>query len=122
MAVFDCHSTPSDSIPTYNSSDNSVPTCIPTDPKSKPSLANDVPSKQTQSSSVSRSRIEKRRANTLAARRYRQNRLDRLSELETALKETQLERDALKEQVARLQGETQVLRDLVHKPAGSSIF
>ena len=65
------------------------------------------------SSSASSSRVEKRRANTLAARRYRQNRLDKVAELESALKATQLERDALKVQVAKLQGENQVLRDLV---------
>ena len=65
------------------------------------------------SSSASSSRVEKRKANTLAARRYRQNRLDKVAELESALKATQLERDALKVQVAKLQGETQVLKDLV---------
>lgn len=65
------------------------------------------------SSSASSSRVEKRKANTLAARRYRQNRLNKLAELESELKATQLERDALKVQVAKLQGETQVLKDLV---------
>ena len=67
------------------------------------------------SSSVSSSRVEKRKANTLAARRYRQNRLDKVANLESALKATQLERDALKVQVAKLQGETQVLKDLVRR-------
>ena len=65
------------------------------------------------SNSASSSRVEKRKANTLAARRYRQKRLDRVAELESALKETQLERDALKTQLAKLEGETQVLRNLV---------
>jgi hypothetical protein len=65
------------------------------------------------SSSTSSSRVEKRKANTLAARRYRQNRLDKVAELESALKVTELERDALKMQVAKLEGETQVLKDLV---------
>jgi hypothetical protein len=36
-----------------------------------------------------------------------------MSELETALKETQAERDALKVRVARLEGEVDVLRGLL---------
>ena len=65
------------------------------------------------SSSAMSSRVEKRKANTLAARRYRQNRLDKVAGLESALKATQLERDALKVQVAKLEGETQVLREII---------
>ena len=64
-------------------------------------------------SSPTASRIEKRRNNTLAARRYRQKRLDQMNELEAALKETQRERDALKVRVSRLEGETEVLRQLL---------
>ncbi len=67
---------------------------------------------------ASSSRVEKRKANTLAARRYRQKRLDRVAELESALQETQLERDALKMQLAKLEGETSVLRDLVRSDRG----
>ncbi|KAI9669855.1 MAG: hypothetical protein M1817_004596 [Caeruleum heppii] len=66
------------------------------------------------SSSASRSRAERRGANTLAARRYRQNRLNKVAELESALKATQVERDALKVQVAKLEGETRVLKDIVN--------
>ena len=78
-------------------------------PKSNPEDVSPTPG----SGSASRSRVEKRKANTLAARRYRQNRLDKVATLELALKTTELERDALKVQVAKLQGETQVLKDLV---------
>lgn len=77
--------------------------------KSSPESA----SLQPESSSSSLSRVEKRRANTLAARRYRQKRLDRVAELEAALEETQRERDALKVRVAKLEGETEVLKGLV---------
>ncbi|XTI87832.1 hypothetical protein V2W45_1468303 [Cenococcum geophilum] len=59
------------------------------------------------------SRIEKRKLNTLAARRYRQKRVDQMNGLEAALKETQLERDALKVRVARLEGEAEILRQLL---------
>ncbi|KAH8590739.1 hypothetical protein B0O99DRAFT_467300, partial [Bisporella sp. PMI_857] len=61
------------------------------------------------------SKIQKRTLNTLAARRYRQKRVDQMSSLEQALKETQAERDALKIQVAKLQGEVEVLRGLLKK-------
>ncbi|KAF2002330.1 hypothetical protein P154DRAFT_574268 [Amniculicola lignicola CBS 123094] len=59
------------------------------------------------------SRIEKRKQNTLAARRYRQKRVDQMAGLETTLKETQSERDALKVRVARLEGEVETLRQLL---------
>lgn len=65
--------------------------------------------------SDSASRIEKRKLNTLSARRYRQRRLDRMSELETELREAQSERDALKVRVAELEGETKVLREMLRK-------
>lgn len=64
---------------------------------------------------VENSRIQKRTLNTLAARRYRQKRLDQMSELEAALKETRVERDALKVRVARLEGEVDVLRGLLQR-------
>jgi hypothetical protein len=60
-------------------------------------------------------RIEKRQANTLAARRYRQKRLDQVAELEAELKETRLERDAFKNQVLKLQGETELLKELLRQ-------
>ncbi|KAK0105086.1 hypothetical protein ONS95_004551 [Cadophora gregata] len=59
------------------------------------------------------SKIQKRTLNTLAARRYRQKRVDQVSSLETSLKETQDERDELKLKVARLEAEVEVLRGLV---------
>ncbi|KAF2242411.1 hypothetical protein BU26DRAFT_494943 [Trematosphaeria pertusa] len=58
-------------------------------------------------------RVEKRRANTLAARRYRQKRVDQMTSLETQLKETQTERDELKVRCARLEGEVETLRQLL---------
>jgi len=51
--------------------------------------------------------------NTLAARRYRQKRVDQISTLELQLKEVQAERDALKVRVARLEGESEVLKQLL---------
>ncbi|KAE9368442.1 hypothetical protein N431DRAFT_428229 [Stipitochalara longipes BDJ] len=59
------------------------------------------------------SRIQKRKVNTLAARIYRQKRVNHLHDLEAKLKEVRAERDALKVKAARLEGEVEVLRDLV---------
>ncbi|KAK6598793.1 bZIP transcription factor [Botrytis cinerea] len=50
-----------------------------------------------------------------AARRYRQKRVDQMSSLEAALKEVERERDALKVRVAKLEGETDILKSLLSK-------
>jgi len=73
------------------------------------------PTASTPSSSTNTqpSKVQKRTLNTLAARRYRQKRVDQVSSLETSLKETQDERDELKLKVARLEAEVGVLRGLV---------
>ncbi|KAF2026358.1 hypothetical protein EK21DRAFT_74376, partial [Setomelanomma holmii] len=60
------------------------------------------------------SKIEKRRANTMAARRYRQKRVDQMTTLESELKEIKTERDDLKVRCARLEGEVETLRALLH--------
>lgn len=59
------------------------------------------------------SRIEKRKANTLAARRYRQKRVDQMSGLEIELKEVKAERDDMKVRCAKLEGEVEALRALL---------
>jgi hypothetical protein len=59
------------------------------------------------------SRVRKRTLNTLAARRYRQKRVDQVAGLETALKESEAEKDGLKIRVAKLEAEVEVLRGLI---------
>lgn len=49
----------------------------------------------------------------MAARRYRQKRVDQMNSLESQLKDTQTERDALKVRCARLEGEVETLRQLL---------
>lgn len=49
----------------------------------------------------------------MAARRYRQKRVDQMSTLETQLKDTQSERDELKVRCARLEGEVETLRAML---------
>jgi hypothetical protein len=51
----------------------------------------------------------------MAARRYRQKRVDQVNDLEAALKEVRAERDALKIKAARLEGEVDVLRSLLKR-------
>jgi hypothetical protein len=64
---------------------------------------------------ASKAAIQKRTLNTQAARRYRQRKVDLVSNLEFELKETKDERDGLKEKVARLEGELAALRSLMTK-------
>lgn len=55
----------------------------------------------------------KRQRNTMAARKYRQKRLDRVADLEKALGEVSGERDELKLQLARREAEVEALRDML---------
>lgn len=57
-------------------------------------------------------RVTKRHRNTEAARRYRQRKLDRVTELEEALAEMTKERDELKLKLARSEAEADVLRSI----------
>ncbi|KLJ13620.1 hypothetical protein EMPG_11456 [Blastomyces silverae] len=58
---------------------------------------------------------DKRRRNTLAARRFRQKQQDRVAELERALESVCRERDELKMQAARWEGEVVALRGMLGK-------
>jgi hypothetical protein len=57
----------------------------------------------------------KRQRNTLAARKYRQKRLDRISELEDALAAMKDERDDMRLQLARREAEVDALREMLAK-------
>ncbi|QSZ36017.1 hypothetical protein DSL72_007141 [Monilinia vaccinii-corymbosi] len=120
-----------DNIPQSHSFlDNQTHRAISTDQSSQPSPNSKPATSQAQSSppsppspspetrtptssSTTMSRVEKRKSNTLAARRYRQKRVDQMSSLEAALKEVERERDALKVRVAKLEGETETLKSLL---------
>ncbi|KAI9743544.1 MAG: hypothetical protein M1818_002858 [Claussenomyces sp. TS43310] len=97
--VADVLSRPPHSRPSYSPIHTSTAT---TSPSPTPSIAR-----------PHTSAIKKRSLNTLAARRYRQKRVEQVAELETALKDTQRERDALSLRVASLEGEVGVLRQLL---------
>lgn len=55
----------------------------------------------------------KRHRNTMAARKYRQKRLDRISDLEKDLGDMTKQRDELKLQLARREAEVEALRDML---------
>jgi hypothetical protein len=66
-------------------------------------------------STNSEDKVTKRTLNTLAARRYRQRRVDQMADLEGVLKATQSERDELKVRVARVEGELAALKALLKR-------
>ncbi|KHN97458.1 GAF domain nucleotide-binding protein [Metarhizium album ARSEF 1941] len=59
--------------------------------------------------------VIKRQRNTMAARKYRQKRLDRISDLESALGQMSSERDELKLQLARREAEVDALREMLSR-------
>lgn len=62
--------------------------------------------------------VVKRQRNTIAARKYRQKRLDRIQELEDALKAMTDERDDLRLRLARQEAETAALREMMQMKSG----
>ncbi|OQE13769.1 hypothetical protein PENFLA_c043G03705 [Penicillium flavigenum] len=78
-----------------------------------PTTSSSASSSPSESSKDSSDRASKTRLNTLAARRYRQRRVDRTHELEAELDAIKKERDALKIRVSKLEGETNALKGLL---------
>lgn len=64
---------------------------------------------------VDSSRVQKRKLNTLAARRCRQRRVDRMKELEDELAQVRKERDDWRLQCSKLEGETNALKSLLSR-------
>jgi len=64
-------------------------------------------------SRVDSSRVEKRKLNTLAARRCRQRRVDRMKDLEAELEKVRKERDDWRLRCSKLEGETDALKGLL---------
>lgn len=64
--------------------------------------------------------VLKRQRNTIAARKYRQKRLDRIKELEDALAGVTAERDDLRLRLARQEAETAALREMMQMKGGQS--
>ncbi|XXG97845.1 hypothetical protein Hte_004159 [Hypoxylon texense] len=60
----------------------------------------------------------KRQRNNVAARKYRQKRIDRINELEAELKDVKEERDDLKIRLARQEAEAAALRTMLQMNSG----
>ncbi|KAA8645697.1 bZIP transcription factor [Aspergillus tanneri] len=88
----------------------SLPASITTSPNPSSTTPSDLAATRSKSTL---SKVEKRQLNTMAARRYRQRRVDQLTRLEEELRQVKEERDALKMRVSKLEGETEALRSLV---------
>ncbi|CEL05110.1 Putative BZIP transcription factor JlbA/IDI-4 [Aspergillus calidoustus] len=101
----------------------SVPVPVSASPMPSTTLQNPTPSPTRDSSSPREkenpSRISKRQLNTMAARRYRQRRLDRMTQLEEELEAVKRERDELKMRVSKLEGETDALRSMLKEKKGN---
>ena len=65
------------------------------------------------SGSENEAQADKRRRNNAAAAKYRQKKIDRISDLEKALETVSDERDALKLQLAKKDTEVELLRQLL---------
>ncbi|KAI1339976.1 hypothetical protein F5Y15DRAFT_60553 [Xylariaceae sp. FL0016] len=61
----------------------------------------------------------KRQRNNVAARKYRQKRIDRISELESELSEVKQERDDLRIRLARQEAEAAALRSMLQMKSGN---
>ncbi|KAK6347892.1 hypothetical protein TWF718_005712 [Orbilia javanica] len=86
-------------------------------PKFIPSVSPTIAGEDEDSPEV----LDKRFRNNLAAKKYRQKKVDRISELEMALADMTRERDELRLLLARKEAEGQVLREVMAKgKAGSS--
>jgi len=93
------HSSSSSTTPTTSNPSTSSP-------KSKPG-------RKRASSPETEPQADKRRRNNAAAAKYRQKKLDRISELELALEQVSKERDELKLQMAKRDAEVELLNRLL---------
>ncbi|KAF3343335.1 hypothetical protein VdG2_08485 [Verticillium dahliae VDG2] len=90
-----------------HSTSHSPPTTTPSSTSGAPALP---PHRQDRESSEV---AQRRQRNTIAARKYRQKKVDRIEELEKALEETIRERDELRLRLARQEAETKALKSVM---------
>lgn len=108
----------SHSAPTKSNSYSLSPAASSTTPPSSTTSANspkDISTPNSNHSHANPDKVKKRTLNTIAARRYRQKKVDQVVGLEAALQESEKEKDELRLRVARLEAEVDVLRGLVGK-------
>lgn len=96
------------------SSNSPLFTIFPSNPTHSPSSSSSTSSKRKASSDQeAQDKAIKRQRNTLAARKYRQKRLDRIAELEKALEDMTGDRDDLKLKLVRREAEVDALREML---------
>jgi len=106
----------SPSVPTKANSYSLSPAPSSTTPPSSTTSSNSPKDASTPNSNPSHTnpdKVKKRTLNTIAARRYRQKKVDQVVGLEAALQESEKEKDELRLRVARLEAEVDILRGLV---------
>lgn len=80
-----------------------------------------TPKTQVRSPPVDPVTALKRQRNNVAARKYRQKRIDRISELEAELKDVKDERDDLRIKLARQEAEAAALRSMLQMNSGKGM-
>ncbi|KAL7624573.1 hypothetical protein AAE478_006140 [Parahypoxylon ruwenzoriense] len=101
---------------TADQSDQSFPS--PPMPESSPSQGQ-TPKARGRSPPVDPVTALKRQRNNVAARKYRQKRIDRINELETELQGVKQERDDLRLRLARQEAEAAALRSMLQLNSGN---
>lgn len=89
--------------------------CPSVDASSKKPSASSKRKSSDREDDADEDKANKRQRNTMAARKYRQKRLDLIADLEKALEEMTAERDELKLQLARKDAEAGALREMLAK-------
>ncbi|KAI2615076.1 hypothetical protein GGR54DRAFT_613971 [Hypoxylon sp. NC1633] len=79
-----------------------------------------TPKTQERSPPVDQVTALKRQRNNVAARKYRQKRIDRISELESELRDIKQERDDLRIRLARQEAEAAALRSMLQLNSGKN--
>ncbi|OTB11301.1 hypothetical protein K445DRAFT_215925 [Daldinia sp. EC12] len=115
---------PADSqiIPPLSDAENQNPSVSPPTMPESSSGPSQQPSAKAKSQSppVDPATALKRQRNNAAARKYRQKRIDRITELETELRSVKEERDDLRLRLARQEAETAALRSMLQLNSGKS--
>jgi len=88
-------------------------TFSPLDPLPSRSSSSSSPKRSHQGPEVEEDRLLKRQRNNVAARKYRQKKVDRIKELEEEVDHVKQERDDLRIRLARQEAETAALREML---------
>ncbi|KAK3331498.1 hypothetical protein B0H66DRAFT_614036 [Apodospora peruviana] len=113
---------PDHSVLTPQSATGSSVNLVPglTLPKTTSGKRGRPPASESGSASPAEEVIVKRQRNNLAAKKYRQKKIDRIQELEEEVDDVKKERDELRIRLARQEAETAALREMLKMASRSS--